>query len=73
MEDAQTSFQILRLTAVSRLPYLLGKVIPLMKQHDATGFKALVKYAFVSIIASDSAAATGLLTPDEVAHCPNLC
>ena len=73
MEDVQTSFQILRLSAVSRLPYLLRKVTPLSKQHGATGFDALVKYASVSIIASDSAATAGLLTPDEVAHGPSLC
>ena len=73
MEDIQTSFQILRLSAVSRLPYLLRKVLRFTKQCSATDFDALVKYTFVPAIASDRAAAAGLLTPEEVAYDPSLC
>ena len=73
MEDAQESFQVLRLFAVSRLSYLLRTVPPSIMHQAAAGYDALVEWALASIIAGDDAAAAGLPTTEEVAHDPSVC
>ena len=73
MEDAQASFQILRLSATSRLSHLLRTVPPSITCQAAVNYDALVEWALASIIAGDGAAAAGLPTPEEVAHDPTVC
>ena len=73
MEDAQASFQILRLFATSRLSHLLRTVPPSITCQAAANYDALVEWALASIIAGDEAAAAGLPTPEEVAHDPTVC
>ena len=73
MEDAQASFQILRLSATSRLSHLLRTVPPSITGQAAANYDALVEWALASIIAGDGAAAAGLPTPEEVAHDPTVC
>ena len=73
MEDAQASFQILRLSATFRLSYLLRTVPPFITCQTAANHDALVEWALASIIAVDGAAGAGLLTPEEVAHDPTVC
>ena len=73
MEDAQASFQMLRLSATSRLSYLLRTVPPSITCQAAANYDALVEWALASIIAGDRAAAAGLPTPEEVAHDPTVC
>ena len=70
MEDAQASFQILRLSATSRLSHLLRTVPPFIMCQAAANYDALVEWVLASIIAGDGAAAAGLPTPEEVAHDP---
>ena len=60
MEDAQASFQILRLSATSRLSHLLRAVPPSITCQAAANYDALVEWALASIIAGDGAAAVGL-------------
>ena len=74
MENSQASFQILRLSATSRLSHLLRTVPPSITCHQAAeNYDALVEWALASIVASDGAAAVGLPTPEEVAHDPTVC
>ena len=73
MEDAQASFQILRLSATSRLSHLLRTVPPSITCQAAANYDALVEWALASIIAGDGAVAAGLPTPEEVAHDPTVC
>ena len=72
MEDAQASFQILRLSDTSRLSQLLRTVPPSITCQAAANYDALVEWA-LSIIAGDGAAAAGLPTPEEIAHDPTVC
>ena len=73
MEDAQAIFQILRLSATSRLSHLLRTVPPSITCQAAANYDALVEWALASIIAGDRAAAAGLPTPAGVAHDPTVC
>ena len=73
IEDAQASFQILRLSATSRLSHLLRTIPPSITCQPAANYDALVEWALASIIAGDGAAAAGLPTPEEVAHDPTVC
>ena len=73
MEDAQASFQILLLSATSRLSHLLRTVPPSITCQAAANYDALVEWALASIIPGDGAAAAGLPTPEEVAHDPTVC
>ena len=73
MEDVQASFQILRLSATSRLSHLLRTVPPSITCQAAANYDALVEWALASIIAGDGAAAAGLPTPVEVAHDLTVC
>ena len=73
MEDAQASFNILRLSATSRLSQLLQTVSPSFTCQAAANYDALVEWALASIIAGDGAAAAGLPTPEEVAHDTTVC
>ena len=73
MEDAQASFQILRLSASSRLSHLPRTVPPSITCQAAANYDALVEWALASIMAGDGAAAAGLPTPEEVAHDPTVC
>ena len=70
MEDAQASFQILRLsaTSASHICFEQSRSPPRAKLQQIT--TALVEWALASIIAGDGAAAAGLPTPEEVAHDP---
>ena len=52
MEDAQASFQILRLSATSRLSHLLRTVPPSITGQAAANYDALVEWALASIIYS---------------------
>ena len=73
MEDAQASFQILRLSATFRLSHLLRTVPPSFTCQAAANYDAMVEWALASIIAGDRAAAAGLPTPEEVAHDSIVC
>ena len=73
MKDAQASFQILRLSATSRLSHLLRTVPPSITCQAAANYDALVEWALASIVAGDRAAAARLPTPEEVAHDPTVC
>ena len=73
MEDAQTSFQILRLSATSRLSHLLRTVPPSITCQAAANYDALVEWALASVTAGDGAAAAGLPTPEEVVYDPTAC
>ena len=73
MKDAQASFQIVRLSATSRLSHLLRAVPPSITCQAAANYDALVEWALASIIAGDGAAAAGLPTPEEVAYDPTVC
>ena len=73
MEDAQASFQILRLSATSYLSHLFRTVPPSITCQAAANYGALVEWALASIIAGDGAVAAGLPTPGEVAHDPTVC
>ena len=73
VEDAQASFQILRLSATSRLSHLLQTVPPSILCQATANYDALVEWALASIIAGDGAAAAGLPTPEEVARDPTVC
>ena len=73
MEDAQASFQILRLSAASRLSHLLRTVPSSITCQATVNYDALVEWALASIIADDGAAAVGPPTPEEVAHDPTVC
>ena len=72
MEDAQASFQILRLSATSRLSLLLRTAPPSITCQAAANYDALVEWALASIIAGDGAAAAGLPAPEEEAHDPTV-
>ena len=72
IEDAQASFQILRLSATSRLSHLLRTVPPSITCQAAENYDALVEWALASIIAGDGAAAAGLPTPEEVVRDPTV-
>ena len=72
MEDAQASFQSLRLSATSRLSHLLRTVPPSITCQAAVNYNALVEWALASITAGDGAAAAGLPTPEEVGHDPTV-
>ena len=65
-------FQILRLSATSRLSHLFRAVPPSITCQAAANYDALVEWALASIIAGDGAAAAGLPTPVEVAHDPTV-
>ena len=73
MQDAQANFQILRLPATSRLSRMLRTVPPSITCQAAASYDALLEWALASILAGDGAAATGLPTPEEVAHDPTVC
>ena len=73
IEDAQASFQILRLSATSSLSHLLRTVPPSITFQAAANYDALVEWALVPIIAGDGAAAAGIPTPEEVAKDPTVC
>ena len=73
MDGSQAGFQILRLSAVSRLSHLFRPVPPSITQEASRHFNALIEWALASIIAGDGAAASGLPTPEEVANDPNIC
>ena len=73
MENAQASFQSLRLSATSRLSHLLRTVPPSITCQAAANHDALVEWALAYIIAGDGAAAAVLPTPEEVAHDCTLC
>ena len=73
MEDTQARFQILRLSATSRLSHLLRTVPPSITCQAAASYDALVEWALASIIAGDGAAAAGLPTPEEEAHDSTVC
>ena len=73
MEDAQASIQILRLSAVSRLSYLLHAVPPSIMHQAAAGYDALVEWALASVITGDGAASVGLPTSKEAVYDPSVC
>ena len=73
MKDSQANFEILRLSATSRLSHLLQTVPPSITCQAAENYDALAELALAYIIAADGAAATGLPTPEEVAHDPTVC
>ena len=72
LEDAQVIFQVLCLSATSRLSHLLRTVPSSITCQAAANYDALVEWALVSIIAGDGAAAAGLQTPEEIAHDPTV-
>ena len=73
MEDTQASFQILRLSATSRLSHLLRTIPHSITCEAEANYDPLVEWALASIIAGDGAAAVGLPMPEEVAHDPPVC
>ena len=73
IEDAQASFQILRLSATSRLSHLLRTVPPSITCQASAIYDALVELVLASIIAGDGAAAAELPTPEDIAPDPTVC
>ena len=73
MEDAQASFQILRLSVTSRLSHFLRTVPPSITGQAAANYDALVEWALASVIAGDRAAEEELPTPEKVAHDSTVC
>ena len=73
IEDVQASFQILRLSATSRLSHLLRTVPPSITYQAAANYDALLEWALASVIAGDGAVAAGLPTPEKIAHNPTVC
>ena len=73
MEDAQASFQVLRLFTTSRLSHLLRTVPLSITRQAAAKYDALVEWALMFIRAGDGAAAAGLPPPEEVAQYPTVC
>ena len=53
MEDAQARFQILRLSATSRLLYLLQTVPPSITCQAVANYDALVEWTLASIMATE--------------------
>ena len=68
IEDAQASFQILRLFTAFRLSHLLRKVPPSIAHQAAADYDALSEWALASITAGDGAAVAGLPISAEVAY-----
>ena len=73
IDDAQASFQILRLSAVSCLSHLLRTVPPSITQEASRCFDALIGWAVALIMAGNGAAAASLPTPEKVANDPSVC
>ena len=73
MEEAQASYQILRLSSGSRLSHLLCTVQPSITHQASPDYDALMEWALAPIIASDGAAAAGLRIPEEEVHGPRMC
>ena len=73
IEDAQASFQFLRLSATCRLSHLLRTVPPSITYQATANYDALMEWALAFNIAGDEAAAAGLPTPEEAAHDPTVC
>ena len=73
MEDAQASFQIMRLSAVTRMTFLLRALPPSVTRDAAKEYDAMLEWALASVIAGEGAIAAGLAGPDEVRANPNLC
>ena len=61
---------MLSLSATSRLSRLLQTVPPSITYQAAANYEALMEWTLAFIIADDGASASGLLTPEEVAHNP---
>ena len=61
MEDAQASFQVLRLSGAPRLSHLLRPVPPSITCQAAADYNFLVEWALAFIIAGDGAATAGYL------------
>jgi len=72
IDDAQASFQILRLYTVFRLSHLLRTGPPSIT-HEALSFDALIQCALATIIADDGAAPADLPTPEKAANDPSVC
>ena len=70
MEDAQGSFQILRLSSASHLSHLLRTVPPSTTYQAAADYDNWVKQPLASNMAGDEAASTALPTLEGVAHNP---
>ena len=64
------SFQILKLSAVSRLSHPLRIVPPSITHQAAADNDALVEWTLASILAGTGAAAAGLPNPEEEVHGP---
>ena len=73
MDHATYVAWVRRGSATSRLSRLLRTVPPSITCQAAANYDALVEWALASIIIGDGAAATGLPTPEEVAHDPTVC
>ena len=73
MEGTQSIFQIVRLSSASRLSHLLCTVPPSIPYLAAVNYDALVEEALSSIIGDDGDAASGLPTPEHVAHNTTMC
>ena len=73
IKDAQANFQILCLSAISRLSHLLRTVPPSITCQAVANYDALMEWALVSIIVGDGAAAAGRPTPEEVARDSTVC
>ena len=73
LEGAQTSFQILHLSAASRLSHLHYTAQPSITRQAAADYDAFVEWVLASVIAGDGVTTAGLSTPEEVAHDRNVC
>ena len=66
MEDAQASFQILRLSAATRMHSLLRALPPSVTKEAAKEFDSLLEWTLASIVNGQGAPRDGLATPQEV-------
>ena len=70
MEDTQASFQILRLSAATRMNFLLRTLPPHITRTAAKEFDTLVEWALASIIGGQKASEEGLASSKEVEQHP---
>lgn len=72
MEDAQSSLQVMGLSAVTRTIFLLRTFLPSITRNAPEEHDTLREWALASVIAGDEAGAAGLASPDKVRADNNL-
>ena len=71
LDDPQVSLQIVRLSAVTKINFLLRALPPALTHAAAAKFDALVEWALAAIVAGPQSFRDGLPSPQEVEHHPD--